>query len=143
MHKSDFITVLQESNGSVWVNRIGAPGRYDLPVVILVLVVITRNLLLKTSHRQSLHVRVQQTTAVAVIFQGDGTAVGDFQRRLGKVVTTQMGLEEGRHLGVAGAGSVKDEEMHLEARGVDDEGEDYETGDSGNPVGDVCALLAS
>lgn len=51
-----------------------------------------------------------------------------------------MGLEEGRHLGVTGAGSVEDEEMHFETRGVDDEGKDYKAGDSGNPMGDVRAL---
>lgn len=59
MHESDLIAVLQEPNRSVWINRISAPRRYDLPVVILVLVVITRDLLLETSHGQSLHVRMQ------------------------------------------------------------------------------------
>lgn len=50
MHKSDLVAVFQKPNRPVWINRIGAPGGYDLPVVVLVFVVITCDLLLKTSH---------------------------------------------------------------------------------------------
>jgi hypothetical protein len=59
---------------------------------------------------------------------------------LGKVVTPETGLEEGRHLRVARSRPIEDEEVHLEASGVDDEREDDQRGDACDPVLDVCAL---
>jgi hypothetical protein len=97
-------------------------------------------LLLRRSGRVSLHVRVQQTATVPVVLERELGSVRHLKWRLGKVVAPETGLEEGRHLRVARSRPIENEEVHLEASGVDDEREDDQCGDTRDPVLDVCAL---
>lgn len=95
---------------------------------------ITGDLLLIGTHGESLHVRMQQSTSISKVLDGDFGSNRDFERRFGKVVAFQVGLEERAHLCISGSGSVKNQKVKLEAKGVDAERNQDEANSSGYPM---------
>jgi hypothetical protein len=60
----------------------------------------------------------------------------------GEIVADQIGLEERAHLCVARARVIEDEEMDLEGRHVNQDGQYNETGDACTPVSCLIALYS-
>ncbi|KAI3482898.1 hypothetical protein L1887_54220 [Cichorium endivia] len=110
------------------------PGRRDDELVVVVAVVVARHLLLLRADGVGLDVRVQQSAAVAHVFERDLGAKGGLGRGEGKVVAAQVALEERAHLGIARARTAEDGKVRLEAQHVDGERQEDEAEDACAPV---------
>lgn len=110
--------------------------RIKEPVVVGVLVVVASDLLLSRSLGIGLNVRVEETTTVThVLDRGLGTN-GNLQGAvLSDFGALQVGLEEGAHLGVAGAALVEDSEVQSEGQKVNEEWNEDETNGARDEVG--------
>lgn len=106
MNKANDTPVLNVSNWFLVIDRWFIPGWTDHPIVVIILVVIAGNLLLHRTDRESLNVRVQQSTTVSIVLYGHSRSISDLKRTLRKVIASEMGLKEGTHLGVTRSGSV-------------------------------------
>jgi hypothetical protein len=137
VNKANVITVFQESDigidGIQIVIGFIAVG-VNHPVIVSVLVVVTRHLLLLTSLREELDVRMKQASSVAGVLDRDAGAIGDFKGRIREFGATEIGLEEGGHLGVTGTRVLEDEEMEPEIEHVDEQGDEYQAEDPCWPV---------
>ena len=110
---------------------------YD-PLIIVVLIMITCDLLLIRSNRISLDMRVEEATTVTHIFQRDlGTEsdickpwqylvpyersgfFGRTQRILVEIISDEIRLEKGAHLRVTWSRMIQNHEMELEGRHID------------------------
>lgn len=87
-------------------------------------VMIASDLLLTASHGIGRGVGVKQTTTIRHVLERDSAAKDWLQRVFAKVVTSQVSLEERRHLCVAWPGAAEDEEVDLEAQHVNCDGRD-------------------
>ena len=83
--------------------------RPEEPVVIGILVVVAGNLLLATAFRVCLDVRMEQATTIAHVLDGHLGSHGDLEWRVfADFGATEVRLEEGRHLSIAGARVLED-----------------------------------
>lgn len=78
--ETKLIPIEQISNGSIRVDGWLTPCRRDKPIVVLVFVVVAGYLLLEGSDGQTLHVRVQQSSTVAVVLERELGSISDLQR---------------------------------------------------------------
>ena len=140
MNDSQDVAILEQFDGTLRIEGDIAPRRIDPEVVVVVFIMITRDLLLKGSDRISLHVRMQQPSTITVILERELGSISDFQGRLGKVISTQMSLEERAHLRIPWAAPVENHEVQLERHGVDAEGDYDETKTSRQPVSKINSL---
>jgi len=109
------------------------------PVVVRVLVVVACNLLLHGALWIGLDVRVEQSTTVTHVLQGDARAICDLEWAvLADLGSAQVGLEEGAHLRISGAAVLQNEEMQVETEGVDRQRDEDEAEDA---EGQVCEKL--
>jgi hypothetical protein len=123
VYKANIITVPQKSDISI--NRIQVVVRLKAiginhPIVVGVLVVVTRHLLLLTPLGKELDVRMEQASSIPGVLDGDAGAIGNFEGRAGEVGASEIGLEEGGHLGIAGTRVLEDEEVEPETEHVDE-----------------------
>src|SRR5690606_15637553 len=82
---------------------IGAVG-VEIPLVVGVLVVVAGDLLLSGAVGVGLDVRVEQSTAISHVLDGDLGTERDLERAvLSDIGTLEVSLEQGAHLGVARA----------------------------------------
>lgn len=109
-------------------------------MVVLVLVVVARHLLLQGSGRESLDVRMKETSTIPIVFDADFRSECHLQGRVGEIVANEMRLEKGAHLCVAGPGPVQNDEVDLETCGIYGKGQDNEAADSRQPVFDIRPL---
>lgn len=116
---------------SVWV---------EPPLVVRILVVIASNLLLSGSIWVGLNVGVEKTSTVPHVLDGCAGAVSDLKWRvLSDFGTSEVGLEEGAHLGVSWSGVFENGEVSGEGEHVDDDWDNNQATNSGH---DVCAKLS-
>ena len=69
--KADNVTILEELNGTINIKRQLVPSRMNDPLIVVVLVMIASHLLLIRTNWISLDMRVEETAAIAHIFQCD------------------------------------------------------------------------
>jgi hypothetical protein len=109
------------------------------PVVVGVLVVVASNLLLGRAFGVCLNVGVQKSTSVTHVLECRTGAKGDFKRAvLANFSTPKVGLEEGRHLRIAGTAVLEDEEVNIEREHVDNQRDHNQADD---PEDKVCGKI--
>ena len=115
-------------HGLAFVGRDGN-GRQDLPLVVGVIVRVSRDLLalarnppIIIAQRVPLPVTVEEDLGVLVP-DGEGVVVLDANGLRGHQVVTQGFLEFGRHEIIAGAGPCKDGEVDLEPEEIEEQGQ--------------------
>jgi hypothetical protein len=109
--------------------------RVEEPVVVGVLVVVTCDLLLSRALGIGLNVRMEQTSTVTHVLQGDAGSVCNLQRAvLSDLGSAQIGLEERAHLGVSGSTVLQNEEMQVEREHVHRQGDKDKTKDTEHEV---------
>lgn len=79
-------TVLQELERCFGVIFSIFPRRRHHEIVVVVFVVVTSDLLLVGTHGECLHMRMQQSTSIPKVLDGNLGSDGDLERGLGKVV---------------------------------------------------------
>jgi hypothetical protein len=141
MNQPNHISIFKESKGVVLSKVRFIPIRENSPVIVGIFVVVTGDLLLLRSFREELYVRVEETTAVSRVFDGHFWAECDFEGRVGEIGTSEIGLEERRHLSVSRAGIFEDQKMDPEWEHVDEQGEENEGENTSCPVTSVFNLL--
>jgi hypothetical protein len=109
-------------------------GRVEEPVVVGVLVVVAGNLLLSGALRKRLNVRVQKSSTITHVLDGNTGTNSNLQRAVAQLGTLEVSLEKRAHLGIAGTGVLEDDEMRLKGGHVDKGRNDDEPDDSRNPV---------
>jgi hypothetical protein len=78
VNETNHLTVFEKSDIGTFEVDVGfVTVCEDCPVVVGVLVVVACNLLLLTSFREKLDMRMKETTAIAGVFDGDSGAVRD------------------------------------------------------------------
>nr|POE53354.1 hypothetical protein CFP56_28576 [Quercus suber] len=112
MNQTNDVLVLDEFERCLWVvARPGAVGPQE-PVVIGIFVMVASNLLLLGSFGVSLDVRVQKTTAVSHVLQRRTRSKCKLERTVSTDLgSSQVGLEQGRHLCIARAAVFEDQEV--------------------------------
>jgi hypothetical protein len=109
------------------------------PVVVGILVVVASNLLLSRALRVGLNVGVKKTATVAHVLERGARSESNLQRAvLADFSTSKVGLEERRHLRIARAAVLQNEEVNVEREKVNNERDHDETDDS---EGKVCGKL--
>ena len=78
VHEADDVAVLEEAQGLVEVEGRLVPFGVEEPFVVGVFVVVAGDLLLIRTNGVCLDVRVEKTTAVTNVFEGDAGTDGDF-----------------------------------------------------------------
>lgn len=92
------------------------------PVVVGVLVVVAGNLLLGRAFGVCLNVGVQESATITHVLQSRTGTNGDFKRAvLANFSTPKVGLEEGRHLRIAGTTVLENKEVDVEREHVNNE----------------------
>ena len=111
---------------SVWV---------EPPLVVGILVVIASDLLLSRSIWVGLDVGVEKTTTISHVLDGCAGSVGDLKWRiLPDLGTSEVGLEEGAHLGVSRSGVLENGKVSGEGEHVDDDWDNNQATNSGHDV---------
>lgn len=140
--ESDPITILEESDGRFGVIWRFIPGRHDVKVIIIILVVVAGDLLLIGADRVGLDVGVEKTSSVAVVLERElgpesnfcankGKSISIYRgtkpprihtkRTLCKIVSSKMRLEQRTHLRISRPRPIQDHEVDLEGGNVDAE----------------------
>ncbi|KAI7092146.1 glycosyltransferase family 39 protein [Hortaea werneckii] len=136
MNETDDIAIADVFEGRFHIEVSFEPVRVPEPVVVRVFVVVAGDLLLVRAFRESLNVGMQQTTAIAHVLQCGTGAKSDLKRAvLANLGALQVGLEERRHLRVARAAVLEDQEVDPEGEHVDDQGDDNQANDTEAEVG--------
>jgi len=81
VNESDDVVVLEESDVARIGERLGFPGRSDDPLVVVVLVVVAGDLLLIRTDGIGLDVRVEKSSSVSDVLEGELRPVGSLCRR--------------------------------------------------------------
>lgn len=103
----------------------------EKPVVVGVLVVVAGDLLLCRALGVCLYVGMKETSSVTHILQCRAGAVSNLEWAvLANLRSSQIGLEEGAHLGISGAAVLEDQEVQVEGEQVNREGNQNKSEDS-------------
>lgn len=80
--EADDVTMFKRDEFTVGVNWRRAPGGKERPLIVVVFVVVAGDLLLLRPNREGLNVRMQETSTIADVFEGDLGAKHDFCKGL-------------------------------------------------------------
>jgi len=141
VEQTDDLAVGDETGIGLGVIGGGVAVGIEEPVVVGIFVVVACDLLLGRTLGVRLDVAVEQTAAVTHVLDGGHRSIGNLQ---GAVPTnlgsSEVGLEERRHLRVTRAGVGEHGEVDGEAEQINEEWQDDEANDAGDDVGSQFSL---
>jgi hypothetical protein len=105
------------------------------PVVVGIFMVVTGDLLLLRSFWEGLHMRVKKSSAVSHVFERDSRPNCQLKGAVSADLSaSQVGLEEGAHLGIARATVCKNQKVHIERQHVNQDWNDNQSYDANHNV---------